>query len=214
MFIRNAPIFRNAQIFRNESRLMFRTTCMALSALALNVGMAACSQADAPEAAQKTAEAEAPGVEAAAPAPTTRADSGPPPLRAYLGKHPTEPVQGVTFFQHPDVRAAIIASGVDRDIQKAIVFDDNVVGVVTETRGRLLLHGYDPAGAGSTNWAILMVPGTRKAAVCYSTGIVGYEKGADWYYEGDLAFTLYTPCPSEEGDMETLSNWPIGPIPG
>ena len=41
-----------------------------------------------------------------------------------------------------------------------------------------------------------------------------YEKGADWYFEGDVAFTLYTPCPSEEGDMVSLSNWPIGPIPG
>jgi hypothetical protein len=137
-----------------------------------------------------------------------------PPLSAYVGKHPTEPVQGVTFFQHPDVRAAIVASGVDRDIQKSIVFDGNVVGVATATRGRLLLHGYDPAGAGSTNWAILMIPDGSKAAVCYSTGIVGYEKGADWYFEGDVAFTLYTPCPSEEGDMESLSNWPIGPIPG
>jgi hypothetical protein len=137
-----------------------------------------------------------------------------PPLSAYIGKHPTEPVRGVTFFQHPVVRAAIVASGADRDIQKAIVFDDNVVGVVTETRGRLLLHGYDPAGAGVTNWAILIIPDGSKAAVCYSTGVVGYEKGADWYFEGDLAFTLYTPCPAEEGDMETLSNWPVGPVPG
>jgi hypothetical protein len=103
---------------------------------------------------------------------------------------------------------------VDRDIQKAVFFDGNVVGVVTETRGRLLLHGYDPVGAGSTNWAILMIPDGSKAAVCYSTGIVKYEQGADWYFEGDQAFTLYAPCPAEEGDMETLSNWPIGPIPG
>ncbi len=204
----------NLPLFHNEGRLMIRTTCIALSALALNVSLVACSQADAPKAEQKAAAAEATAHPAAPPEPAAQADKAPPPLRAYLGKHPTEPVQGVTFFQHPDVRAAIIASGVDRDIQKAIVFDDNVVGVVTETRGRLLLHGYDPAGAGSTNWAILMVPETRKAAVCYSTGIVGYEKGADWYYEGDQAFTLYTPCPSEEGDMESLSNWPIGPIPG
>lgn len=58
------------------------------------------------------------------------------------------------------------------------------------------------------------MPDGRKAAVCYSTGIVGYERGADWYLEGGLAFTLHTHCPAEEGDMETLSNWPIGPIPG
>ncbi|WP_312120702.1 hypothetical protein [Brevundimonas diminuta] len=189
-------------------------TVRTLLALALAATLAACSQADDGVRAEPTlAEADAPEA-SAAPAAAPARNSEAPPLSAYVGKHPTEPVQGVTFFQHPDVRAAIVASGVDRDIQKSIVFDGNVVGVVTETRGRLLLHGYDPAGAGSTNWAILMIPDGSKAAVCYSTGIVGYEKGADWYFEGDVAFTLYTPCPSEEGDMESLSNWPIGPIPG
>ena len=190
--------------------MTFRTACAALGAFTLAATLAACSQAEEVERAEAAPPA------ASAPAATAAAakDGEAPPLSAYIGKHPTEPIQGVTFFQHPAVRAAIVASGADRDIQKAIVFDDNVVGVVTETRGRLLLHGYDPAGAGSTNWAILMIPDGSKAAVCYSTGIVGYEKGADWYFEGDLAFTLYTPCPAEEGDMETLSNWPIGPIPG
>lgn len=189
-------------------------TLRTLIALALAATLAACSQAEERARAEPApAEASVPA-SAAAPTSAPDRDGEAPPLSAYAGKHPTEPVQGVTFFQHPDVRAAIVASGVDRDIQKSIVFDGNVVGVVTETRGRLLLHGYDPAGAGSTNWAILMIPDGSKAAVCYSTGIVGYEKGADWYFEGDVAFTLYTPCPSEEGDMETLSNWPIGPIPG
>jgi len=189
-------------------------TVRTLLAFALAATLAACSQVDDGVRAEPTlAEADAPEA-SAAPAAAPARNSEAPPLSAYVGKHPTEPVQGVTFFQHPDVRAAIVASGVDRDIQKSIVFDGNVVGVVTETRGRLLLHGYDPAGAGSTNWAILMIPDGSKAAVCYSTGIVGYEKGADWYFEGDVAFTLYTPCPSEEGDMESLSNWPIGPIPG
>jgi len=194
--------------------MTLRTTCAALGAFALAATLAACSQAEDAERVD-AASASAPAVSSAPVATAAAAKDGEaPPLSAYIGKHPTEPIQGVTFFQHPAVRAAIVASGADRDIQKAIVFDDNVVGVVMETRGRLLLHGYDPAGAGSTNWAILMIPDGSKAAVCYSTGIEGYEKGADWYFEGDLAFTLYTPCPAEEGDMETLSNWPIGPIPG
>lgn len=191
-----------------------RTACAAFGALTLAAMLAACSQAEddaRAEAPATTAQAE---TSAPAVAVASARDGEAPPLSAYVGKHPTEPVQGVTFFQHPDVRAAIDASGVDRDIQKAVFFDGNVVGVVTETRGRLLLHGYDPVGAGSTNWAILMIPDGSKAAVCYSTGIVKYEQGADWYFEGDQAFTLYAPCPAEEGDMETLSNWPIGPIPG
>lgn len=104
----------------------------------------------------------------------------------------------MSFFQNPAVRAAIAASGVNREIQKAIVFEDTMVGVVTETRGRLLGHGYDPVGAGSTNWAILMIPDGSEAAVCYSTGVVTDKQGADWYYDGELVFTLYQPCPSED----------------
>lgn len=154
--------------------MTLRTTCAALGAFALAATLAACSQA---EDAERVDAASAPAVSSAPVATAAAAKDGEaPPLSAYIGKHPTEPIQGVTFFQHPAVRAAIVASGADRDIQKAIVFDDNVVGVVTETRGRLLLHGYDPAGAGSTNWAILMIPDGSKAAVCYSTGIEGYEK--------------------------------------
>lgn len=49
-----------------------------------------------------------------------------------------------------------------------------------------------------------MIPDGSKAAVCDSTGILGYEKGADWYFEGDLAFTLCTPCPAEEGSTWRL----------
>jgi len=181
-----------------------RTLSLACAALAFNGLMATCVQAD---------EIKSDKARPSAAAPQAR-EKAPPALSRYVGKHPFDAVEGVTFFQHPAVRAAIIASGVDRDTQKSIFFDDNVVGVVTKTRGRLLLHGYDPAGAGSTNWAILMIPDGSKAAVCYSTGVIPDKQGADWYYGGDLAFTLYETCPSEEGDMESLSNWPIGPIPG
>ncbi|WP_427791699.1 hypothetical protein [Brevundimonas diminuta] len=188
----------------------------AVGSLMIAAALAACSPAGDADAG-KAAPTEA--LPAPAPAPVaevvlTAPGDAAPPLSAYVGKHPTDPVRGVSFFRHPAVRAAVEASGVDRDIQKSIFFDGNVVGVVTPTRGRLLLHGYDPAGAGVTNWAILIVPDGSKAAVCHSDGVVKDKQGADWYLEGDLVFTLYQPCPSEEGDMESLSNWPIGPIPG
>lgn len=185
--------------------MKLRPLSLVCTALALGL-MAACVQAE------ETKSGETPA--SAIPAAAQANGEATPPLSAYVGKYPFEAVQGVSFFQHPAVRAAVTASGVDREIQKAIVFEDTVVGVVTETRGRLLVHGYDPVGAGSTNWAILMIPDGSKAAVCYSAGVVPDKQGADWYYGGDLAFTLYQACPSEEGDMESLSNWPIGPIPG
>lgn len=180
--------------------------------LALNAAGAACAQAD--EKQDPKPQSAVVAQPKAAVDPVARQDAAPPPLSAYIGKYPFDEVQGVTFFQHPVVRAAIVASGVDRDIQRVLVFDDTVVGPITETKGRLLVHGYDPVGAGVVNWAILLVADGSKAAVCYSQGVEKDVRGADWYFEGQLAFTLYDPCPSEEGDMETLSNWPVGPIPG
>lgn len=193
--------------------MTLRTLSLACAAVAFSGVLAACAKAeDAPSGEAAPAGASAPAAAGQQAAASSR--RGPPPLSAYIGKPPFEEVQGVSFFKHPLVRAAIEASGIDRDLQKAIVYDDTVVGVVTPTRGRLLVSGYDPVGAGSTNWAILLVADGSKAAVCYSTGVVPDQQGADWYYEGDKVFTLYQPCPSEEGDMESLSNWPIGPIPG
>lgn len=36
-----------------------------------------------------------------------------------------------------------------------------------------------------------MIPDGSEAAVCYSTGVVPDKQGADWYYDGELVFTLY-----------------------
>jgi len=181
--------------------------------VALTLGSAACAQAEEegkPEAAAAVVQDAPKTAEKAA----VQSGSTPPPLSAYVGKYPFDKVQGVSFFEHPLVREAIQTSGIDSDVQRFIFADDNVVGPIRTSLGRLMLHGYDPAGAGVENWAILLTPDGRTAAVCYSSGVEHDVRGADWYYEGEIAFTLYQACPSREGDIESLSNWPIGPIPG
>lgn len=191
---------------------------IALTALALSIGVVACAKADDDRSDKKPVEVAvqdrtaAPKMEAdkvAAPAETAAA----PGIMAYAGKDPFDPVQGVSFFQNRAVRDAIVASGAPRDVQQFVVFDGNVVVPIRSTMGRLMASGYDPAGAGVTNWAILMTP-AGKAAVCYSSGENPNAITADWYYEGDIAFTLEDRCPSRPEDIESFSNWPIGPIPG
>lgn len=60
---------------------MLRTTCIALSALALNAAMAACSQAEGHKAAAAEAALEAPGAAPTAPEPAARPDAAPTPPR-------------------------------------------------------------------------------------------------------------------------------------
>ena len=45
-------------------------------------------------------------------------------------------------------------------------------------------------------------------------GGVFYNRGVHDAHEGDIAFTLEDRCPSRPEDIESFSNWPIGPIPG
>jgi len=81
--------------------------------------------------------------------------------------------------------------------------------------GRLFVRSFDPAGGGSTNWAILISNDSAKAAVCYSTDAVYGDGGSTWYYEGEVAFTLEGSCPSEADEIEnSFGTWPIGAIPG
>lgn len=188
---------------------------LALAVLALGAG--ACAKTDDAPGKEPALEiaaqpAETAAVDAAATA-SAQPSAGTPPLSAYVGKSPFEPVQGVAFFANPTVRAAITASGAGREILDFVFRDANVVGGIRETRERLLTSGHDPAGAGVTNWAVLVTP-DGKAAVCYSEGADPNAISSDWYYGGEKVFSIDDRCPTRGEDIESFSNWPIGPIPG
>lgn len=146
--------------------------------------------------------------DAAAKAPTVQ-------LGAYADKYPYDKVKGLAFYNQPKVRAAIEAAVPPGEIRDRIFSKESVVyAPIKASQGRLLATGYDPASGGDVNWAVLMVVDGSKAAVCYSTGVEKDVRGAAWYLGGEVAFTLYQKCPSEPQDLESLGNWPIGPIPG
>lgn len=137
-----------------------------------------------------------------------------PPLSAYVGKYPFDTVKGVTFLDHPTVRAAIEAAVKVPEIRAAILEKNVVTTPIRETEGRLLARAFDPRSGGDVNWAVLMVTDGSKAAVCYSTGVEQDVRGADWYLDGEKVFTLYAMCPGRPEDVEEmLGNWPIGAIP-
>ncbi len=175
------------------------TLGIALTFLALSTGVVACAKADEDRSDKKPVEVAIQDQEAGSRLEVEKVSApvetaGPAGIMAYVDRYPFDPIHGVSFFQNRTVRSAIVASGVPRDVQQFVVFDGNVVVPIRSTMGRLMVSGYDPSGAGVTNWALLMTP-DGKAAVCYSSGENPQAITADWYYDGGIAFTLEDRCP-------------------
>lgn len=138
-----------------------------------------------------------------------------PDLGLYVDKFVFDKVQGMSFLEHPLVRAAIEAAAPAGPVRDQIYVTDAVSTPVIKVGQRLYVRSYDPASGGDVNWAILIAIDGSKAALCYSSGVEPDVQGADWYAEGEKAFTLFVPCPSEAAEIEqTLGDWPVGPIPG
>lgn len=179
----------------------------------LTVFAAGCSAAsDKPaEETPATAEAaaEATPLPAAAPAAPTAQAASVPALAAYERKYPNEAVGGVTFVNHPAVRAIVAASGAPAAAAELMAKSDQVVTPVRRAGRRLIASGYDPRGGGVDGWSILIADDGSKGAVCYRN----VDGGSDWYIEGQKAFTLDAVCPSKPDEIEGLGDWPIGAIP-
>ena len=146
----------------------------------------------------------------AAPAVAVAPASGTPALSAYERKYPNEPVEGVTFVNHPAVRAIVARSGAPTAVSALMAESDQVVMPVRRAGRRLLASGYDPRGAGADGWSVLISEDGSRGAVCRRNA----EGGSDWFTDGAKAFSLDGVCPSKPGDIEGLGDWPIGSIPG
>lgn len=182
-------------------------------AAALVVVATACTAAETET--QGTASASEPSVPAVAATPARSATAqAAPPLSAYIGKYPFDAVDGVMFVDHPQVQAAMEHSGAPAEALDFIRNDDTMVVPIREVGGRLMSRGFEAASGGDVNWGMLISADGSRGAVCYSTGVEEHKRGADWYIDGEKAFTLFDMCPSEADDLNGLGTWPIGAVPG
>lgn len=170
-----------------------------------------CSPASDKPAAEAAPAEKGDAVEAVPNAPGTVAaqSAGTPSLLAYDRKYPHDAVDGVTFVNHPAVKAIIARSGAPAEALALIAETDLVVTPVRRAGERLLTSGFDPQHGGVDHWAILISADGTKGAVCYSNA----DGGSDWFADGVKAFTLDGVCPSKPDEIEGLGDWPIGAIP-
>lgn len=88
-------------------------------------------------------------------------------LSAYVGKWPPEPVNGVKFLDHPDVRPAIKKVVPDPAIQQWI-FGNKGPQTPIAARGSLIIsHGCEAHNCSDRNWAVIIDQNDGSAQVCY-----------------------------------------------
>ena len=183
-----------------------------VAALAMVATACTAAETESPQAAAPASEAAYASAAEAMPASSSRQAA--PPLSAYVDKYPFDAVDGVRFIDHPLVRAAMERSGAPEEALDYIRNDNTVVVPIIEVDGRLMSRGFEAASGGDVNWGILISLDGQRGAVCYSTGVEKYTRGADWFIDGEKAFTLYDMCPGDAEDLAGLGTWPIGGLPG
>jgi hypothetical protein len=107
-----------------------------------------------------------------APAPAPRApQAAAPAVERYVGKYPFDKVDGVTFLDHPKIRAAVQAVVKDPQVLKWVLQpNDSPSPPIYRLGAEVVAVGCQAHACGERNWAILVDPGRLSARVCYFNG--------------------------------------------
>jgi len=114
------------------------------------------------------------------------------PLSAYIGKAPTEAVDGVTFLDQPTVRNGVAAAVRYDDPSMWVFRNDTTRRPIVMKEGRLLSYGCETGNCAGRNWAVLIDPLGVMAEVCYYAG-----GQARWYASGRNPAGRPGGCPTE-----------------
>ena len=114
------------------------------------------------------------------------------PLSVYIGKAPTEAVDGVTFLDQPTVRSGVQVAVRYDDPSMWIFRDDTTRRPIVMKEGRLLSYGCETGNCAGRNWAVLIDPLGVMAEVCYYAG-----GQARWYAGGRNPAERPGGCPTE-----------------
>ncbi|UIJ45669.1 hypothetical protein LZK98_01515 [Sphingomonas cannabina] len=178
------------------------------AALAAALLLAGCGGSGEGEPAnQPAANAAADAVNAAAAANDTAANltnaaavatgADPGPLAAYVGRHPSEKVDGRTFLDEPLVKAAVGAVAKDAEARDFVFKYDGPDAPIVMSEGRVLAWGCEKHNCGYHNWSVAITPDGASAEVCYYENEDSVEGRSTWYLPGGKTETRPGNCPSE-----------------
>lgn len=117
--------------------------------------------------------------------------AGPPDLARYAGKYPDDPVDGVKFLTHPELRR-LVRDTVPPAIARRVLDPNATTGPVYVNHESILYWACEPHNCGSHNWTVRIARQTGIPSVCYYRDEEGV---ASWYHEGRI--DVADNCPSD-----------------
>lgn len=91
------------------------------------------------------------------------------PLTAYVGHHPRDAVDGVSFYDRTEVANALIDAVADEKLRHEIVSRDVTQVPIFQQGEFVAAHGCSPHDCAGRNWTVLIAPdgNVEKASVCF-----------------------------------------------
>jgi hypothetical protein len=91
------------------------------------------------------------------------------PLTAYVGHHPRDAVDGVSFFDRTEVANALIEAVPEAELRHRIIGRDAGQRPIFADGPRIAVHGCDTARCDTRNWTVFVAADgdANTAAFCY-----------------------------------------------
>jgi len=143
---------------------------------------------------------------AASPSPTIATTATPAPspaprptgiLAAYVGKHPSEPIEGMTFLDQPLVKAAVAAVVPDEKLRDFVFHYGGPDAPIVAREGRILAWGCERHNCGYHNWAVSILPDGSSAEVCLYQDPDRPDGKSTWFLPGGRKEVRPGNCPAE-----------------
>lgn len=128
---------------------------------------------------------------------TAGGDEATGPLSAYIGKHPSEKLSGLTFLEQPQVKAAVEQTVPDAEVRDFIFHYNGPDAPIVAKAGRILAWGCERHNCGYHNWAVSVLPDGSSPEICFYHDDEHADGAAHWFLPGGKAETRSGNCPSE-----------------
>lgn len=118
-------------------------------------------------------------------------------LSKYVGKHPSDSVDGTRFLDEPMVVKAVEGAIPDTAVRKFIFGYKGPDAPIVAKAGRILAWGCERHNCGYHNWSIAITPDGASAEVCYYREQERPDGNSTWYLPAGKTEQRPGNCPSE-----------------
>ena len=120
-------------------------------------------------------------------------------LTAYVGKYPTDAVDGVGFYDRTEVARALNDAVGDERIRRRFVSRDAVTVPIFRTAdGRIAAHGCMPHDCGDNDWTLVLGADGSRAEACYHDADTMGDRSR-WFAANKAPAMRAGDCPQEQG---------------